>query len=141
MNRRDFFKQSTVAGLASLTGIYLPKTVLAETDIMNSSLAGNVFYTENNPGRWNKKVKGHLPTFSLSGKNLEITTGHEMNGYEHYIIKHMLFDEKFNFLTEIMFNPNSDAPISNHNISGFSNKIYALSLCNKHDAWINSYEI
>jgi len=141
MNRRNFIKQGSVIGLSTLTSFYLPNTVLAEADIINSSLAGKVFYTENNPGRWNKKIKGHLPTFSLSGKNLEITTGHEMNGYEHYIIKHMLFDEKFNFLNEIMFNPNNDAPISYHDISGLNNKIYALSLCNKHDAWINSYRI
>jgi superoxide reductase len=128
-------------GLASLTGLYLPRVVLAETNILNSSLAGKVFYTKNNPGRWNKKIKGHLPTFSQTGKNIEITTGHEMNGYDHYIIKHMLFDEKFNLLNEIMFNPNKDAPISNHDITGLNNKIYALSLCNKHDAWLNSFNI
>jgi superoxide reductase len=141
MGRRNFIKLTTTAGLTSLTGLYLPKVVLAKSDIINSPLAGKVFYTENNPGRWNNKVKGHLPTFVKTNKNLEITTGHEMNGYEHYIIKHMLFDEKFNLFNEVMFNPNNDAPISNHDISKLNNKIYALSLCNKHDAWLNSYII
>ena len=141
MNRRFFLKQTSVLGLTALSSIYAPKSVYAETNIMNSPLAGSVFYTESNPGRWNKKIKGHLPTFSLTEQMLEITTGHEMNGYEHYIIKHVLFDEKFNFLREVMFNPVSDAPISNHDISGLNNKVYALSLCNKHDAWINSFRI
>ena len=64
-----------------------------------------------------------------------------MNGYDHYIIKHMLFDENFMLIKEVMFNPENDAPISVHDISNLKNKIYGLSLCNKHDAWLNSYKI
>ena len=141
MNLRNFIKLSSSISITTITGLYLPKAVFADTDIINSSLAGKVFYTENNPGRWAKKVNGHLPTFIKDNNNIEITTGHEMNGYEHYIIKHMLFDESFNLIREIMFNPENDSPISNHYISQLKNKIYALSLCNKHDAWLNSYNI
>ena len=141
MNRRNFIKFSSSISITTITGLYLPKAVFADTDIINSSLAGKVFYTENNPGRWAKKVNGHLPTFIKDNNNIEITTGHEMNGYDHYIIKHMLFDESFNLIREIMFNPENDSPISNHDISQLQNKIYALSLCNKHDAWLYSYNI
>jgi len=53
----------------------------------------------------------------------------------------MLFDENFMLIKEVMFNPENDAPISVHDISNLKNKIYGLSLCNKHDAWLNSYKI
>ena len=89
-----------------------------------------------------KKIRDQKYEFIKdNNNNIEITTGHEMNGYEHYIIKHMLFDESFNLIREIMFNPENDSPISNHDISQLKNKIYALSLCNKHDAWLNAYNI
>ena len=141
MNRRNFIKFSSALSLTTITGLYLPKAVFADSDIINSSLAGKIFYTKNNPGRWANKVNGHLPTFIKDNNSIEITTGHEMNGYDHYIIKHMLFDENFNIINEIMFNPEKDSPISNHDISQLKNKVYALSLCNKHDAWLNSYNI
>ena len=141
MNRRNFIKFSSSISLASLTGLYLPKTAFAETEIINSSLAGKIFYTENNPGRWSKKIMGHLPSFSKSNNIVEITTGHEMNGFTHYIVKHMIFNEKFDLINEVFFNPETDAPVSNYNIGSLKNKIYALSLCNKHDAWLNSYKI
>jgi superoxide reductase len=141
MNRRNFIKFSSSISLASLTGLYLPKAVLAETDVINSSLAGKIFYTENNPGRWGGKIKGHLPTFTKTNNIIEVTTGHEMNGFTHYIIKHMLFNDKFDLINEVFFNPETDAPISNYDISSLNNKIYALSLCNKHDAWLNTYII
>ena len=141
MKRRNFIKFSSALSLTTITGLYLPKSVFADSDIINSSLAGKIFYTKNNPGRWANKVNGHLPTFIKDNNSIEITTGHEMNGYDHYIIKHMLFDENFNLINEIMFNPKKDSPISNHDISQLKNKVYALSLCNKHDAWLNSYNI
>ena len=94
MNRRSFFTKSIILGSTLITSLNIPNLVLANPlnkKILNSPLAGNVFYTENNPGRWSKKVKGHLPTFELDAKILEVTTGHEMRGFEHYIIKHVIF--------------------------------------------------
>jgi len=144
MNRRNFIKFTSSLGLSSLGGIYLSNFAFADTNysfLLDSELAGKIFYTEEKPGRWHKKIKGHLPTFEINNNKVEVTTGHEMDGYTHYIIKHMIFDKNFNLINETMFNPKNDAPISIHNISNFNKKIYALSLCNKHDAWINSYEI
>ena len=144
MNRRSFFTKSIILGSTLITSLNIPSLVLANPSnkkILNSPLAGNVFYTENNPGRWSKKVKGHLPTFELDEKILEVTTGHEMRGFEHYIIKHVIFDENLHIIGETFFNPEKDVPISRHNISGYQNTIYALSLCNKHDAWLNAIDI
>ena len=144
MNRRSFFTKSIILGSTLISSLNIPNFVLANPSnkkVLNGPLAGNVFYTENNPGRWSKKVKGHLPTFELDEKILEVTTGHEMRGFEHYIIKHVIFDENLHIIGETVFNPEKDVPISRHNISNYQNTIYALSLCNKHDAWLNSIDI
>ena len=144
MNRRSFFTKSIILGSTLISSLNIPNFVLANPSnkkVLNGPLAGNVFYTENNPGRWSKKVKGHLPTFELDEKILEVTTGHEMRGFEHYIIKHVIFDENLHIIGETFFNPEKDVPISRHNISGYQNTIYALSLCNKHDAWLNTIDI
>lgn len=145
MNRRNFFSKTLVFGMTCVASLNIPHSVFAQPytrNILNNSLAGNIFYTENNPGRWKKKMKGHLPTFELINDNIiEVTTGHEMNGFEHYIIKHSIFDENMQIINETMFNPEKDAPISKHDISNNKNVIFALSLCNKHDAWLNAFEI
>ena len=144
MNRRSFFTKSIILGSTLITSLNIPNFVLANPSnkkILNSPLAGNVFYTENNPGRWSKKIEGHLPTFELDEKILEVTTGHEMRGFEHYIIKHVIFDENLHIIGETFFNPEKDVPISRHNIDNYQNTIYALSLCNKHDAWLNAIDI
>ena len=107
MNRRRFFTKSIILGSTLITSLNIPNLVLANPlnkKILNSPLAGNVFYTENNPGRWSKKVKGHLPTFELDAKILEVTTGHEMRGFEHYIIKHVIFDENLHTESTYRYN-------------------------------------
>ena len=42
---------------------------------------------------------------------------------------------------EPFFSPEKDVPISRRNISNYKNTIYALSLCKKHDAWLNAIDI
>ena len=42
------------------------------------------------------------------------------------------------FVEETLFNPETDAPITEHDISGLKNRLYVVSLCNKHDAWLNT---
>ena len=37
-----------------------------------------------------------------------------------------------------MFDPDKESPVSQHDIGGLMNVIYAVSLCNKHDAWLNA---
>ena len=135
MNRRNFIRLSTL-GVA--TGIIAPTSVLASS----SSMAGGVYYTKDAPGRWSKKVGGHLPTIEVSGKKIQVTTSHGMSGYEHYIVKHTILNDKFEFITENMFDPMKDkAPISQFDLSDYAGRIHVLSACNKHDTWLNIADI
>lgn len=76
-----------------------------------------------------------------NGNSIQVTTGHEMDGFVHYIIKHVILNEQLEFIREQMFNPEKDSPISEHDISGLQDVVYAVSLCNKHDAWLNALTI
>ena len=141
MNRRMMMKMGLVGTAAA---VIAPRAVLAETpmgDPFKSPFAGALFYTADAPGRWAGKQGGHVPMIERSGSTIKVTTGHEMDGFNHYIIKHIIMDDGFGFVDETMFNPESDAPISQHEIGGLKNLVYAISLCNKHDAWLNVIEL
>lgn len=139
MDRRSFIRLSA---LGAATGIIAPTAVLAST----SSMAGGVYYTKDAPGRWSKKVGGHLPNISISksgsGATIEVVTSHGMTGYEHYIIKHIVLNDKFEFIAEKMFDPLKDkAPISQFSLGSYSGRIHVLSACNKHDTWLNIADV
>lgn len=135
MNRRSFVQLSL---LGSAVGIITPKMAIAST----SSMAGGVYYTKDAPGRWSEKVGGHLPLIEVSGKNIQVTTPHGMNGYEHYIVKHIVLNDQYKFIDEKMFNPMVDkAPISQFSLGDYSGRIHVLSVCNKHDTWLNMAEV
>ncbi len=139
MERRNFIKLS-VAGIGA--GIIAPSIALAET----SKSAADIYYTKEAPGRWSGKVATHLPTIAIekaSGKvTVKIVTAHEMKGYEHYIVKHVLLDQNYKFIDEHLFDPTKDtAAISTFTLHDYSGPIYALSLCNKHDLWLNGAEV
>lgn len=135
MDRRSFIRLSA---LGVTTGIIAPTAVLAST----ASLAGGVYYTKDAPGRWSKKVGGHLPTIEVAGKKIQVITSHEMAGYKHYIIKHMILNNKFEFIAEKMFDPMKDkAPISQFDLGNYTGQIHVLSVCNKHDTWLNMAEV
>lgn len=139
MNRRAVLSIG-VAGAA--TAVFVPPTVLAAgpTSLV-SPLAGSVYYTVDAPGRWAGKEGGHIPMIERNGATIQVTTGHEMDDYHHYIVKHVILNKDFEFVGETMFDPEKDAPISEHYIGGQGSTIYALSVCNKHDAWLNVLEI
>ena len=135
MDRRSFIRLSA---LGATTGIIAPATVLASS----SSMAGGVYYTKDAPGRWSKKVGGHLPIIEVSGNTIQVTTPHGVDGYEHYIIKHVVLNDKFEFVSEKMFNPiNNEAPVSQFSLGDYSGRIHVLSVCNIHDTWLNIAEI
>lgn len=139
MNRRGFIRLSA---LGAATGIIAPTAVLAST----ATMAGGVYYTKDAPGRWSKKVGGHLPNISISkgnsGTSIEVVTSHGMSGYEHYIIKHTILNAQFKFIAENMFDPMKDkAPISQFNLGNYTGRIHVLSACNKHDTWLNIADI
>jgi superoxide reductase len=141
MERRDFIRLG-VAGVG--VGILAPTIVLAENS--KQIATGNIYYTKDSPGRWSEKVATHLPNIEIqkSGGSVavKIVTAHEMKGYEHYIVKHVLLDQNYKFIDEHLFNPNNDkAAISTFTLRDYSGPIYALSMCNKHDLWLNSAEV
>lgn len=142
MKRRDFI-QLSAAGLA--TGLIAP--AMAEAKCAAApAVTADIYYTRESAGRWSGKMATHLPaieTAKADGKvTVKVTTPHEMKGYEHYIVKHVLLDHKHQFLAEHMFNPLEDkAPVSTFTLDNYSGTLYALSMCNKHDLWLNSAEV
>lgn len=143
MKRRSFL---TTAAAGSVFSIFLPKSILAagKDDLLKSKLAGGVFYTADSPGRWAKKVNSHLPKIvSLpGGKKIKVVTTHPVSGFKHYIVKHIVLDKNFDFMAEHMFDPLKEkTPQSEFDIAGYKGVLYVMSVCNKHDTWINSFEI
>lgn len=139
MDRRDFIR---LASVGSVFGIIAPKAVLANS----SGMAGGVYYTKDAPGRWSSKAGGHLPIIEISknkeGASLHIVTPHEMKGYEHYIVKHVILDKEFNFIAEKSFDPKVDkAAISDFVLGSYHGPVHVLSVCNKHDTWLAFSEV
>jgi superoxide reductase len=142
MERRNFIRLS-VAGIGA--GIIAPTIALANTEKQVKG-ASDIYYTKEDPGRWSGKVATHLPSIdieSAGGKvTVKVVTPHEMKGYEHYIVKHVLLDSNHKFLDEHMFDPTKDtAAISTFTLQGYSGMLYVLSMCNKHDLWLNEAKV
>jgi superoxide reductase len=141
MERRNFIRLG-VAGVG--VGILAPTMALADNG--KQTVTGNIYYTKDAPGRWSEKVETHLPNIEIqkSGGSVavKIVTAHEMKGYEHYIVKHVLLDQNYKFIDEYLFHPVKDkAAISTFTLHDYSGPIYALSMCNKHDLWLNGSEV
>lgn len=142
MERRDFIRLS-VASVSA--GIVAPTMVLANSKKQVKG-ASDIYYTKEDPGRWSGKIATHLPNIEIEkagGKiTVKVITAHEMKGYEHYIVKHVLLDSNHKFIDEHMFDPTKDdAAISTFTLQDFSGLIYVLSMCNKHDLWLNAAEV
>ena len=44
-------------------------------------------------------------------------------------------------LNQDAFDPSKEIPISKHNIIGYEDKLYVLSICNNHDTWVEIIKI
>ncbi|QWF70167.1 hypothetical protein KEF85_12540 [Methylomonas paludis] len=142
MERRNFIRLSLTTAGAALS---LPAISLAENR-KPLPTGADIFYTKEDTGRWAGKAATHLPVIEISKTAAEatvkITTPHEMKGYEHYIVKHILLDKDHKFINEHMFDPSKDSiAISSFTLKNYSGSIYALSFCNKHDLWLAEAEI
>nr|VFK03962.1 MAG: superoxide reductase [Candidatus Kentron sp. H]VFK04240.1 MAG: superoxide reductase [Candidatus Kentron sp. H]VFK07068.1 MAG: superoxide reductase [Candidatus Kentron sp. H] len=144
MQRRDLIR-FTFAGAVS--GTFVPRALFASpTSDDSNPMAGSVFFTKDAPGRWRGKEASHLPQIEIEKKSdgisVKVSTPHEVSGFDHYIIKHILLDGNYGLLGEKMFNPLKDkAAISTFSLSKYNGPIYALSVCNKHDTWLSSAEV
>lgn len=139
MERRKFF----ALGLAGIAGSSLiSRIATAAQSALTTKLAGSIYYTKENPGRWSAKVAGHAPVVEVKAGTVQVTTPHEMKGYEHYIVKHTIFDKDMNVLGETMFDPaTAKAPISKYEIKDYKGAAFALSMCNKHDCWVTEFSV
>jgi len=142
MQRRNLIKLTlaTAAGSMLAPGI---SSASQATDAANP-LAGSVYYTKDAQGRWGGKAASHAPEIKIKKNanaiSVTVGTGHEMKGFEHYIIKHVLLDKDYAFVGEKMFDPAKDIQaISEFSLDkDYSGPIYALSVCNKHDTWLSA---
>lgn len=142
MDRRSFIRAGVLGGAATA----LVSNVAHADAGVAAKAAGAFYYTSANPGRWEKKVGGHLPLIQVEkmsgGIKVQVTTPHEMNGYIHYIVKHTLLGKDMQVLGETMFDPAKDkTPISLYTLKDYTGPIYALSMCNKHDVWMNEAQV
>ena len=140
MERRDFINLGIVGAGSSLI---MPGVAMAKK---NQILAGGVYITEKAPGRWKGKEAGHLPNIKIKdvdGKvTVTVTTAHGMDGYKHYIVKHVLLDQNYKYLDEKMFDPMEDkVPTSTFILKNYKGYIHVLSMCNKHDVWLKGVKI
>ena len=138
-NKHDFRKKFLL--IVFLITLF-PFSVFCEEEasyILKGPLAGAFYYTEQKPGRWYKLINSHKPILEIEGNILEVTTPHEMKGHDHFIIKHIIMDNKLNIISEKIFDPSSEIPVSKHNISGYTDRLFIISICNKHDMWLNIF--
>jgi superoxide reductase len=141
MDRRHFFR----FGCAALGGAVVMSR-LALAGAVDSSMAGGVYHTAEVPGRWSKKVLSHLPNIEVAkeaqGATVEVFTRHPIEGYQHYIVKHIVLDKDFQFVAEYMFDPMKEKEArSRFSLGSYSGAIYVLSVCNQHDTWLNVAEV
>lgn len=140
MHRRDFM----YFGLSASAGtLIIPRSVLAGVADIDPRMAGSVYHTRDAPGRWNKKVSSHLPNIEIEktsdGTNLRVETRHTVEGYDHYIVKHLVLDQDYQFIDEHMFDPTREKhPVSTFSLSKYSGPVHVLSVCNIHDTWMNT---
>ena len=139
-NRRAFLKST----LAVAAGMAVGQVSPVSADSV--SFPKGVVYTKQNPGKWAKKVGGHLPKVNVEGDKVIVTTTHGMSD-EHYIVRHTLVSRNGNVLGEKTFSPSDAEAKSVFELSGTSSKyvwdtvtLYATSFCNKHDLWVAEFE-
>ncbi len=143
MNRRDLLQQGLLGGAAALLPAGQARSKIAVPD---DRMAGGIYLTADNPGRWHRKVNSHLPIIEVEetdgAMEVIVTTRHAFTGYKHYIIKHKLLDSRYRFLAEHVFDPfKDDKALCRFRLEGYRGTVHALSVCNRHDSWLASFDI
>ncbi|MFQ5685320.1 MAG: desulfoferrodoxin family protein [Candidatus Scalindua sp.] len=139
-NRRAFLKSSLAAAAGIAVGQISPVSADSVT------FPKGVVYTKQNPGKWSKKVGGHLPKVNVEGNKVTVTTTHGMTD-EHYIVRHTIVSRNGDVLGEKTFSPSDAEAKSVFELSGArpinvwdTTTLYATSFCNKHDLWVTEFE-
>jgi len=127
--------------LSIFNGALLGDEINSDKYISSGPLAGAIYYTEESPGRWLGLSEPHVPDVKIENNIIEVNSHHEMRGFEHYIVKHVIMDKNFKIISEKIFDATKDIPLSKHNVSGYFGNIYILSICNLHDTWLTKKKI
>ena len=140
-NRRIFLKSSLAVAAGLVVGQVSPVSA------KSVSLPKGIVYTRNNPGKWSKKVNGHVPNVKVEGNKVTVTTTHGMTD-EHYIVRHTLVSKNGSVLGEKTFSSSDTEAKSVFGLSNVSSKyvwdtttLYATSFCNKHDLWVTEFVV
>lgn len=143
MDRRSVLLMGLATTAGASGALLIPRGAQAAGKIepLNSPLAGGLYYTKQKPGRWAKKAGGHVPRIVRLGGKVRVTTPHPMSGFKHYIVKHMILDEEFRYVSETLFNPASDKPVSEYDAGKLTGVVYAVSMCNLHDVWLSAVKV
>jgi superoxide reductase len=146
MDKRSFLRL-TLAG--SSLGIFAPKAVYAAMmeSPLKSKLAGGMFFTEDALGRWNKGTATHhiaqIEKQATGGKTqLHVVSAHPMDGLDHFIVKHQLLNQDLKFMQERLYKPTVDKkPEHVFDLGNHHGVVYAVTVCNVHDVWVNMIEV
>ena len=108
------------------------------------ALAGKVYYTTEQPGRWKGKAGGHAPLIKVDKDGNDVlirsATKHPMSRARH-IVKHILLDGELNFVKEQVFDIGFDMPRARFELQGYRGRFFIVSMCNLHDSWINYADV
>ncbi len=131
--RRQFLKGVVIAaGAAALSG---GRRAFAAA----GGFPSGIIYTQDNPGRWAKKVGSHAPKVSVKGKTVTILTAHPMS-QKHYIVRHTLVSADGRILGEKTFYPTDKTALSTYQLpENAGTRFYATSFCNLHDFWMTEF--
>ena len=129
MDRRHFlFASAAATTVATLGG----RVQAAEGASLPSK---NIVFTQDNAGIWEAKKGSHVPMIEAAEGKIKVTTNHG-HSEEHYIVRHTLVLDDGTVVGATTFSP-QDKPVSEYELpAGYRGKIYATSICNKHDLWL-----
>jgi len=134
-NRREFLK-SSVLTTAAVGSVLLSSNSLAQSNV---TLPAGIVYTKENPGKWAKKVSGHVPKVTVNGNKIKVETNHGMSK-KHYIVRHTIVASTGEVLAEKTFSPDDEA-LSEFIINSNHKELFATSFCNKHDMWVEAFSV
>jgi len=146
MDKRSFLRLTLAGGGLSLFASKEVYAAIMESPL-KSKLAGGMFFTEDALGRWNKGTASHhvpqLEKQTTGGKTqLHVAAAHPMDGLDHFIVKHQLLNQDLKFLQEHLFKPTVDKkPEHVFDLGNHKGVVYAITVCNVHDVWVNMIEV
>ncbi|MCU7818191.1 MAG: twin-arginine translocation signal domain-containing protein [gamma proteobacterium symbiont of Lucinoma myriamae] len=134
-SRRTFLKGALSTAAAATITTVATSTLTNNTFAASQNTMAGIVYTKENPGKWAKKVGGHLPSIKIDGQKVTVETDHGMSA-KHFIVRHTLVSKDGEVLGEKTFTPDDEAVSSYTLPAGYKGKLYATSFCNKHDFWL-----